>query len=338
MTLDKKTDIRLLGEIFMSSLDNFHGVNAGRFRAKHHELRPQLDALESSGYLEKRDGNYRLRLVALREIKDDITEVEQLLSTCESVFAILRKAYIDSQSSPVALNNIAAQLNLSRQEADLAVTYMLNAPIFGGWSNTFLANDEAFVAPREEILDFNSFDEAVEQLREWSAAARHTAERSVPRPFDGYTQGCSVVAMNGFAVPSHINSTQLEGLLHHDVAKYALPHFVSHHFREAVLNSVMVVFDLIRSRTGLKEDGDQLVGKAFALNSPYLVFSELNTESGQNDQKGFIQILKGLYQGVRNPNAHTLNHAIGERDAAQYLVMASLLAQKIDDATRVERG
>jgi uncharacterized protein (TIGR02391 family) len=337
MTLDKKADIRLLGEIFMAGLTNFHGVNASRFRAKNHELRPQLDALESSGCIATKDGNYHLRLVSLAAIKDEVAEVEQLLATCEAIFAILRKAYFDSQSSSVVLNNIATQLNLPRKDIDIAITYMLDAPIFGGWSS-ILANEDAFVVPREEILDFNSFEEAVERLRAWNTAAHHTAEWPVSHSFDSHTPEHSAVAMDGPTVPSHINSTWLEGLLHPEVTKHALSHFVNHHFREAVLNSVMVIYDLIRSRTGLNEDGDKLIGKVFALDSPYLVFSELDTESGQNDQKGFMQILKGLYQGVRNPNAHTLDHAIGERDAAQYMVMASLLAQRIDAAIKVERN
>ncbi len=68
-----------------------------------------------------------------------------------------------------------------------------------------------------------------------------------------------------------------------------------------MLNALVAVFDLIRRRTGLDRDGAQLIAKAFSLETPKLVFSNLDTESGKNDQKGFIQILQGAYLGIRNP-------------------------------------
>src|SRR5690606_8102564 len=102
--------------------------------------------------------------------------------------------------------------------------------------------------------------------------------------------------------------------------------------REAVLNSITAIFDLIRERTGNGEDGDRLISQVLSLNNPALILSEIESESGQNDQKGFMQIFKGAYQGIRNPKAHTLNHDLDELKAAQYLVFASLLARRIDES------
>jgi hypothetical protein len=65
-----------------------------------------------------------------------------VLSTCEGIIAILRDASLESQSTPHALNNIAAQLDVPRKDIDFAVVYMLGAPIFGGWTSIF-ANEEA---------------------------------------------------------------------------------------------------------------------------------------------------------------------------------------------------
>jgi uncharacterized protein (TIGR02391 family) len=64
-----------------------------------------------------------------------------------------------------------------------------------------------------------------------------------------------------------------------------------------------------------------------------LVLSNLDTESGKNDQKGFIQMLQGAYVGIRNPKAHSLASNLNEVATAQYLVFASLLARRIDAAT-----
>ena len=48
-----------------------------------------------------------------------------------------------------------------------------------------------------------------------------------------------------------------------------------------------------------------------------------------------MQIFKGVYQGVRNPKAHSLSNDLTDIEAAQYLVLASLLARRIEEAQLV---
>lgn len=123
-----------------------------------------------------------------------------------------------------------------------------------------------------------------------------------------------------------------EDLLHPVIFEHAFQHYRNGHYREAVLNSIVAVYDLLRERTGLQLDGQSLATEAFSLEKPYLVFSELSTESGRNDQKGFLQVLAGAYIGIRNPKAHSLHHDLDESKAAQYLVFASLLARRVWEA------
>ena len=124
-----------------------------------------------------------------------------------------------------------------------------------------------------------------------------------------------------------------ESLLHPIIKNSSYRQYQNGHLRSAVLDSIVAVFDYIREKTGLTEDGDKLIGQAFALNDPFIVLNELSSESGQNDQKGFMQIFKGAYQGIRNPKAHSLDHDLTEQKAAQYLVFASLLARRIEEAS-----
>lgn len=123
-----------------------------------------------------------------------------------------------------------------------------------------------------------------------------------------------------------------EHLLHPIIVEHAYQLYRNGHLRESVLNSITAVYDFIRARTGSEEDGDRLIGQVMSPNEPKLILSELDTESGQNDQKGFMQIYKGAYQGIRNPNAHSLTHDLTEVKAAQYLVFASLLAGRVEEA------
>lgn len=106
------------------------------------------------------------------------------------------------------------------------------------------------------------------------------------------------------------------------------------HYRDAVFNSIVAVFDLIRSRTNIDMDGASLVAEVFSLSNPKLIISDIDTESGRNEQKGFIQILQGIYLGVRNPKAHSLISDLTREKALQYLILSSLLARRIDEANR----
>ena len=127
-------------------------------------------------------------------------------------------------------------------------------------------------------------------------------------------------------------SIGFEELLHPVIFAHAFQHYVNGHYRDAVLNSVVAIFDLMRERTGLDLDGAALATQVLSLEKPHLILSELDTESGRNDQKGFMQILVGTYLGIRNPKAHSLSHDLDPEKAAQYLIFASLLARRIYEA------
>ena len=126
--------------------------------------------------------------------------------------------------------------------------------------------------------------------------------------------------------------TGFDSLLHPEIRAASIAHYYSGDFRNAVLDGILAISDKIRTLTGLDLDGDKLCNTAFSVNSPMLIFSEIVTESGKNDQVGFMEILKGVYRGVRNPKAHTLNHDLDHIKAAQYLIMLSLLMRRIAEA------
>jgi uncharacterized protein (TIGR02391 family) len=138
----------------------------------------------------------------------------------------------------------------------------------------------------------------------------------------------------GTATPGDLVVTAID-FMHPVIVASSLEHFRANHFREAVLNGVVAIFDLIRERTGIDKDGANLVAEAFSLEHPRLVFSTLETESGRSDQKGFLQILQGTYVGVRNPKAHSLFTDLDQRKTGQYLAFLSLLARRVAEARLV---
>lgn len=128
----------------------------------------------------------------------------------------------------------------------------------------------------------------------------------------------------------------LSNLLHPTIKENAFQHYLDGHLRDSVLNAIIAVFDFIREKTGVAEDGDKLIGKVFSVKDPYLILSNIDSDSGVNDQTGFLQIYNGAFKGIRNPKAHTLNHDLTGFKAAQYLVFASLLARRVDEAKLVK--
>lgn len=127
-------------------------------------------------------------------------------------------------------------------------------------------------------------------------------------------------------------------LLHPAIVQSSYAQFRAGHYRDAVFNSIVAVFDLLRARTGLDLNGVDLAGRAFSLERPLLALSALDTVSDKNDQKGFIQLLQGAYVGIRNPKAHSLWTDLDQVATAQYLVFASLLARRIDTARQEKVG
>lgn len=134
--------------------------------------------------------------------------------------------------------------------------------------------------------------------------------------------------------PSEAVPGNIIDFLHPKIVESSYTQFRSGLFRDAVFNAFIAVFDLIREKTKIDKDGADLVAEVFSLSNPRLIFSSLKKESGRNEQKGFIQILQGAYLGVRNPKAHSLEHDLNEFKTIQYLVFASLLVRRIDEACK----
>ena len=103
------------------------------------------------------------------------------------------------------------------------------------------------------------------------------------------------------------------------------PSYSVGNYSAAILESIHFLSDLIRTKSGLESDGNQLVGDSFGGPDPVIKLNSLQTESERNEQKGVEFMLRGLYSGVRNPRSHekrvdTLQTANAIIGLAGYLV------------------
>lgn len=107
--------------------------------------------------------------------------------------------------------------------------------------------------------------------------------------------------------------------------------YENRNFTGAILDSVYFLSELIRDKSGLQSDGVTLIGQAFGGKSPQLKVNSLQTESDWNIQKGMEQILRGVYQSIRNPRSHEKCTDTLE-DATAIILFIDYLTRIIDKA------
>lgn len=68
-----------------------------------------------------------------------------------------------------------------------------------------------------------------------------------------------------------------------------------------------------------------------------LRINSLTTETEKGEQRGFANLLVGLFGTIRNPLAHTpkIEWDMSEQDALDILTTASLVHRKLDTANRL---
>jgi uncharacterized protein (TIGR02391 family) len=117
--------------------------------------------------------------------------------------------------------------------------------------------------------------------------------------------------------------------VHPDVFKFCKEELLVDNYFHAVFEATKSVAEKIRYKTGLDSDGAPLVDEAFKFKSsiPHLALNTLRTESEQSEQKGFMNLLKGLFGTFRNTTAHNpkITWRIDEQDALDVLSLVSLI-------------
>lgn len=124
--------------------------------------------------------------------------------------------------------------------------------------------------------------------------------------------------------------------VHQDVLTYCRAELLKENYFHAVFEATKSIAAKIRDLTGLTSDGADLATAAFELpkdgTPPRLAVNDLKTDTDKGEQRGFANLLVGLFGTVRNPLAHNpkLEWPIDEQDALDILTLVSLVHRKID--------
>lgn len=98
------------------------------------------------------------------------------------------------------------------------------------------------------------------------------------------------------------------------------------HYNSAAFRANIRVIEEVQARSGLQEDGDPLMNRAFGSEkqTPVIRFNSLQTEAEKDEQRGLMFLFKGMV-GLRNAEAHSNRPFDDAYRAYEYLALASLL-------------
>ena len=136
-----------------------------------------------------------------------------------------------------------------------------------------------------------------------------------------------------------LKSELLRRKVHPDVLLFCRAELLQENYFHAVFEATKSVAQKIRDKTGLTGDAAEIVDKAFGLNAPLLAINTLRSETEQSEQKGFANLLRGMFGTFRNVTAHApkITWPIPEQDALDLLSLVSYLHRRLDAAAQVPR-
>lgn len=165
MVLDDKYK-KLLNDIFSAFFKSPDSINTARFRADNEQSRTELDQLESNGYVQTRDKFYSIHLKALPYLAKMNSDAQTIVKNCGLIFALLRKHYKKNLDEKITVSEIAKNTGLSVDDVIMALRFITQAPILGGFTSTPIRENRAVIVS-EHILDYNNFEDILKEQEEW---------------------------------------------------------------------------------------------------------------------------------------------------------------------------
>jgi len=128
--------------------------------------------------------------------------------------------------------------------------------------------------------------------------------------------------------------------IHHEVIRYCRAEYLQNNCFHAVLEASKSVAEKLRRKCGLTSDGADLVDAALGGQDPPLRINRFVTDTEKSEQRGFVNLAKGLFGTFRNPTAHAprIEWPLSEQDALDLFALASYVHRRVDAATLATSG
>ena len=125
--------------------------------------------------------------------------------------------------------------------------------------------------------------------------------------------------------------------VHADVLRFCKAELLQDNCFHCVLEARKSVAQKIRVKTGIEGDDAPVVNEAFPLKTPLLALNTLRSQSEQSQQKGFANMIRGVFKIFRNvlAQAPKIGWAVNRIDAMDALTILSYIHRRLDEATVV---
>lgn len=130
--------------------------------------------------------------------------------------------------------------------------------------------------------------------------------------------------------------------IHPIITNISQKKFIEKHFADSIESAFKEVNTIIQKLyyklTGEMKDGADLMHSAFSDKGyPNIIqFLDINNNYVKGNQEAHMELFAGAYRTSRNPFAHA-NLTVEKNDAIRYLMLASMLMYKIDDALKLNQ-
>jgi uncharacterized protein (TIGR02391 family) len=125
-------------------------------------------------------------------------------------------------------------------------------------------------------------------------------------------------------------------LVHPDIMRFCRSELLQENYFHAILEASKSVAQKLRDKSGLTSDGADIVDGTLGGTNPLLAINTLQTETEKSEQRGFVNLLKGIFGTFRNVTAHApkVSWAVNELDALDMLSLLSYVHRRLDVSAR----
>jgi len=198
---------------------------------------------------------------------------------------------------------------------------ILNA-VYGQPNGELHANTyELKIADSGEPLYINMSDAALQR----NFVLRHRKREALLRSY--------IEQLQDLAPPSAATAPD-QYRLHSEIERVSGELLRDGHYKQASLEAYIRVIYEVKRKSGIADDGDSLMNRAFGCDkqTPVILFNSLQSDAERDEQKGIMFLFKGIV-GLRNSKAHSNTLFNDPSRAHEYLALASLLLRLLEIPT-----
>lgn len=203
------TDRGLLGDLLKAQEENPLGAHCLRFQAAHENDLNEIDRLRSNGLIEQRDRVYAMKLLGLAMLASSNATAQTYLEHCSTVFALLRRNFKEDPEQKLPVSMLSAAAGLPDVDLIRALTYLRDAPIWGGYS-TDLTKPDSYVVAGGLILQHKTLDSILNQQHQW--ALNSEAQREALMAFAGTADSDSSLTADTQSTHPYVEYSRLNEL------------------------------------------------------------------------------------------------------------------------------